>query len=177
VLVDSPVLGVSYFFINEVVDDPSLISIHRTFWHQVMRQRLCAPAQFFTYHILRLKENTLIARYVFLIAAFTISDLFHTLSDIGAGLEWKQIDAMRFFVTQALGIMFENGVQAMFRAMATQSRTVRHKVRRRWSKAIEYVWVMVWMTWTRSSWFYSKMYSQTGDEWDQLLPFSLLRRT
>lgn len=155
-----------------IFEESSLTGIHRVFWHQVMRQRLSALANLGTYHVLCLRKNTLLARYVFLFTAFAASGLFHGSSDIGAGIKWEENGAMRFFVTQALGIMVEDGVQAAFRARIAKRRRGQNESM---SVAVGYAWVVIWISWTSPAFFYPKMSKQTGSEWDELMPFSLLK--
>lgn len=148
---------------------------HRTFWHQVMRQRLCATAHFITYRVLCLRKHTLPSRYIFLFLTFAVSGLFHSLSDTGIGIDWEQNGTLRFFVTQALGIMIEDGVQAAFRVCT--ARMGRYRPYSRWleSKMLGYSWVVIWLCWTSPSSLYPALCHQTGTDFDKILPSSLVK--
>ena len=142
-----------------------------------MRQRLTSLAHFITHHALGLSKGTLLSRYIFLLIAFAISGIFHALADIGTGLTWSESGSVTFFVTQALGIMVEDGVQAVYQSWRDkQAGGAPAGTERFLTRWVGYLWVVVWMCWSGPAWFYPKLRHQTGGEWDKLLPFSISER-
>ena len=146
----------------------------RSFWQQAMRQRLTGLAHFITYHVLGLSKGTPPSRYIFLLLTFVISGTFHALADVGTGLTWSESGSLRFFVTQALGIMVEDGVQAVFHSWRDKGEGASAGIGRLLTRYVGYCWVAVWMCWSGPAWFYPQLRHQTGGEWDKLLPFSIL---
>ncbi|KAL8987204.1 MAG: hypothetical protein Q9177_003565, partial [Variospora cf. flavescens] len=85
------------------------------FWHQHHRKRFCAPIDVLVYDCLRLRRGTLLARYTHLAMVFLLSGLFHKLVDLGEWYGWRHSGQLHFFVTQVVGILLEDGVQAVYR--------------------------------------------------------------
>ena len=139
------------------------------FWHQTIRQKCGSPAYYITYSLLRLRKGGIVGRYTFIFFAFTFSGLVHALEESCAGVPWHQSGSMRFYCMQALGILFEDAVQAVFNALTDK----RH---RGWTRVAGYVWVVLWMTWSSAAWFYPKLQNSIGEERVQMLPFSLSER-
>lgn len=140
-----------------------------------MRQRLTSLAHYVTHHTLRLSKGTLPARYISLLITFAVSGIFHALADVGTGLTWSESGSVSFFVTQALGIMVEDGVQAVYHSWRDkEAGGALTGTERLLTRYVGYFWVAVWMCWSGPDWFYPKLRHQTGGEWDKLLPFSIL---
>jgi hypothetical protein len=69
----------------------------------------------------------------------------HFVSDYAKGLSWEQSGGVRFFCTQALGIMIEDGVQAVYRSASGEKKDgQKDKV---WKR------VMGWF-WSTPAWFF-----------------------
>ncbi|KAL9120579.1 MAG: hypothetical protein Q9187_002866 [Circinaria calcarea] len=84
------------------------------FWHQFQRQKLTGPAGFLVFDLLRLPRGSLKARYTHLMIVFAISGLQHALIDMAEGYSWQSSGSVQFFLTQAVGIMIEDAVQAIY---------------------------------------------------------------
>ena len=141
------------------------------FWHQHTRQKLNGPATFITNGILRFKSGTLITRYVNLILTFMISGLMHWMVDVSGGLSWRRSGAFRFFYTQALGIMLEDALQAIYRHSRGTQRDPGPP--QRWIRMLGYLWVLIFFAWSSPAWFYPILRPITRDPKYEPLPFSL----
>lgn len=76
---------------------------------------------------------------------------------------------MQFFCMQVLGIMFEDGMQAISPLPKEKqgSRRVTVLVKR----VVGYLWVVLWLAWTTPGWTYPMMQRDRGG---RILPFSIL---
>ncbi|CAI6342065.1 unnamed protein product [Periconia digitata] len=137
------------------------------FWHQTFRQRIGSPAYFLTYNIFRLRRGGLTGRYLNLFLSWIISGALHVAEEYGAGVDLGQSGSMRFFCTQAAGIVLEDAVGAVFRRFTVPRQ-------RRWTKFVGYVWFACWMIWSSPAWLYPKLRNNKGGASDQFLPFSIL---
>jgi hypothetical protein len=90
----------------------------------------------------------------------------HAAADLGGGVLTKQSGALRFFCTQALGIMLEDGVQEVYRIFFGN----RHG---RFCKAIGYVWLFAFLSWSTPAWAYPVVRAMERE--DMMLTFSALR--
>lgn len=98
----------------------------------------------------------------------------HIGHDVGGAVEvGRRHGAMRFFCTQFLGIVVEDGVQALWsRGLGGRGRGGRGE---RWMRRlVGYLWVMAFMVWSVPVFQYPVMVAKrpVGDE---LLPFSVAR--
>lgn len=118
------------------------------FWHQNLQLNILGPARFITYDVLRLPREGLIQRYTLIFFVFFASGCFHTVSDIGASVALNQSGALRFFTTQALGIMLEDGVQEIYRCMRGGTKPAL------WSRIVGYAWVLAFISWSTAAWQY-----------------------
>lgn len=127
------------------------IIFHSKFWHQNLQLNLEGPARFATYNVLRLSKGTLIARYTLVFFIFFISGCWHILTDLGSNLPPSQSGALRFFCTQALGIMLEDGAQEFYRRLASKRQSLKADILR---KCVGYVWVLAFLSWSTACWQY-----------------------
>jgi hypothetical protein len=81
----------------------------------MVAQALEENANFISFSILRIPNKTLFARYTKIMLAFNLSGLGHYFITIATGIPPSQTGALKFFVMQGLGIMFEDAVQALYR--------------------------------------------------------------
>lgn len=139
-------------------------------WHQHLRKSLTAPADLVVYKILRLPKGGLITRYSHLSLIFLISGLLHTWVEVGQGFPARQSGQMQFFVTQVVGIVLEDAVQAVYRAMCGIQRGAPP---RPMARAVGYLWLVMFLWWSTPVWFYPRQRVSRGDQRDAFLPFSL----
>lgn len=85
------------------------------FWHQHHRKYLTAIADLIVYKALRLPKGKLVTRYLHLSLVFLSSGLLHAWVEFNQGYPARQSGQISFFVTQVVGIMLEDIVQAVYR--------------------------------------------------------------
>ena len=78
----------------------------------------------------------------------------HIFADMGGGLSMQQSGALQFFVMQALGIVIEDGVCAIYKQyFGSKSGSGTARV----ARIIGYVWVLFFIVWTSPVWIYPAM--------------------
>lgn len=80
---------------------------------------------------------------------------------------------MQYFLSFVLGIMLEDGVQALYRsirpsAAASEKRDTASSF---WRKAVGFLWVMVWMGVTSTNYFHPMQ--QASSDGFMMVPFNL----
>lgn len=65
---------------------------------------------------------------------------------MAASIPPKDSGAMRFFCTQALGIMLEDGAQEVFRRFGGKPGLP--------SRLLGYVWIVMFLSWSTAAWLY-----------------------
>ncbi|MCJ1314688.1 hypothetical protein MMC25_008370 [Agyrium rufum] len=142
------------------------------FWHQYNRQKFDGISAFLSFEIARVPRHSILARYMRLFLSFYISGLMHIASDLLAGMTWEESGALRFFYTQVLGIVLEDGVQAIYRAFKGTKRTT--ETPPLLIKLGGYLWVVLFMAWSTPVWFYPTVVLYSGDDKQGALPFSVI---
>ncbi|CVK96792.1 related to TRI7-trichothecene biosynthesis gene cluster [Fusarium mangiferae] len=133
------------------------------FWHQLYRKTFTGLGDFVPDRLLRLRRGTLLSRYTRLFLTFLASGLMHHCighlysfaADETFASEW-------FYVLQAVGIAFEDAVQAM-----TAHVHIPMSVRR----VVGYLWVLMFLSWSTPICSYPSM--RVGDI-GQMVPFSMV---
>lgn len=108
---------------------------------------LKGPAEFITHGILRIPYGTFVARYSKIFFAFAVSGIMHIAADEGGSVPMAESGALSFFCAQALGIMLEDGAQAVYRNLFGNKYSGLCKV-------IGYFWVIAFLSWTTPVWVY-----------------------
>jgi hypothetical protein len=124
------------------------------------------PADFITHTILRIPSATIFARYSKILLAFSVSGAMHVVADSGGAVPMAQSGALRFFCTQALGIIVEDGVQELYRRVFGNQKS-------RVGKAIGYLWVLAFLSWSTPVWVYPV--ARTMKREDMMLTVNALR--
>ena len=93
------------------------------FWHQINPRLIADLTKFLLHEVFKMKKlaNNAILRYTTLLLHFLTSELLHLVIDIASGIPWHESGAVRFFVMQGLGIIFERIVQFSYRAVFPSS--------------------------------------------------------
>lgn len=150
------------------------------FYHQLIRRGCSSIAHLITYPCLKLRKGSLPARYVFMTVAFTVSAIFHLLSNIALGIPAHESGALLFFGCQTPAIMLEDAAMALFQQLAGRvgGVTTRKKnkiscsdfslLKRVLIRALGYLWVVIWLTCMSPVWIYPAMQRDTGVP---LIPF------
>jgi hypothetical protein len=140
--------------------------VNRKFWHQAIRQKISSPAYYTTYSLLGLRKGGITGRYTYILLVFTVSGLFHLAAEeYPYGIRWQQSGTLRFYSIQALGILLEDTVQAISRRLFSYRPS-------RWTRAVGYIWVVLWILWTSPAYFYPLLQDVT--EKKPILPFSVV---
>lgn len=118
------------------------------------------------------------ARYARIFTTFFISGALHTSADLAVGMDLRESGSIRFFCTQALGILLEDSVQALYHhhrfvpgGGATKSSNRSGTV----AKLIGYLWLGVFLVWSTPVWAYPAMRRNEGRTEDMVLPFSIVK--
>ena len=83
--------------------------------------------------------------------AFLLSGISHLIGDYGGGVLWAQSGAIRFFCTQALGIMIEDGAQEVWRRSFGEGEE-EGDGEKLWKKVLGYFWVAAFLIWSTPAW-------------------------
>jgi len=75
------------------------------------------------------------------------------LGDLANDLTYAQSGAIRFFTTQALGIMIEDGVQEMW-----------GRSQGRWKRVVGFLWVWAFLAWTSPCWMFAPIVARASGE-------------
>lgn len=142
---------------------------HSVFWHQYTRQKFDGPATFITDTVLSLDSGTVVALHANLVLTFMINGLTHGIIELSAGISWRNSGAFTFFCAQALGVILEDSMQAIYRHMCGTQRESGPP--QRWIRMMGYVWVLTFVVWSTPAWFYQLL---TREPKYKPLPFSLI---
>ena len=113
--------------------------------------------------------RSLITTYFKLYTSFLISGLIHGTGDYVLYHSFSQGGALRFFLLQAVGITFEDGIIAIASHMGIGQNGGKKSTA---SKMIGFVWVFVWFTYCMPMWLDPQVHAGTVDERRN---FSLIR--
>ena len=90
-------------------------------WHQFLRQPFSSPAYVLFHSIRPLIPFFLFVRYLKILLTFLISNLLQLTVDLSLDMSLFESGLLRFFCTQAMGIMVEDAVQAAYRSLSDSS--------------------------------------------------------
>ncbi|ETS78135.1 hypothetical protein PFICI_10197 [Pestalotiopsis fici W106-1] len=125
----------------------------RNFWG------ITGHADLATHYMSPKEQHQLASRYLRLWAAFAISGLVHHSSDLAMGVASSDAGALKFFLLQPIGIMLEDGIQALARH-GSIPKFIRLMV--------GYFWVLLFLSWSTPTWFYPQQ--RLGIRSEDLLP-------
>ncbi|RMZ69163.1 TRI7-trichothecene biosynthesis [Pyrenophora seminiperda CCB06] len=117
-------------------------------WHQCLRQSLCGFADAFTHSLLRIPPGTLLSRYARLTLAFALSGAVHYAADLAMGIPPEEAGGHKFFMLQALLIMFEDLMQYLMDQLNLIN------IPRACVKLVGFTWVLCALAWSTPTWFY-----------------------
>lgn len=89
--------------------------------------------------------------------------------DMALGMSFFESGSICFFCTQALGIILEDSVQAVYKSCTKNSPGSNSKLPHRWTRIVGYIWLVVFMSWSTPVWSYPAIRRNQ----DPVLPFSL----
>ena len=99
---------------------------------------------------------------------FYLSGVLHALAEYAGGRHLQDSGTLRFFSTQVVGIIIEDGVEAVYRYARGCSMDVSVPL---WARSIGYLWVMAFLVWSTPAWIYPDAAEQPKQP---LLPFTIL---
>ncbi|XPS78861.1 hypothetical protein M3J09_010864 [Ascochyta lentis] len=135
-------------------------------WHQCLRQSLCGFADAFTHSLLRIPPGTLLSRYTRLTLAFALSGAVHYASDLAMGIPLQEAGGHKFFMLQALLIMFEDLMQCLGNQLNF------FNIPRACVNLVGFLWVLCALAWSTPTWFYP-IQRLEGDP-SSLMPFRVV---
>ncbi|KAK4228846.1 membrane bound O-acyl transferase family-domain-containing protein [Podospora fimiseda] len=131
------------------------------FWHQLSRRIHSAPASFITYHVLRLpKKGSLVSRYTMTTLVFTSSGLWHLVGNLGSGIPFAKTGPMNYFCIQSLGIMLEDGFQALVFPSEDDGRENKKSQPGILMGIAGRLWLVLWLSFTTTPWMYPILENQ-----------------
>jgi hypothetical protein len=88
--------------------------VNRRFWHQAVRNNIEGPARLLTHTILQVPKGTLITRYSNVFFAFLLSGMSTWWPISMVAMSGRNL-VLRLFHVQTVGIILEDGAQALCR--------------------------------------------------------------
>ncbi|TVY43262.1 Acetyltransferase, partial [Lachnellula subtilissima] len=127
------------------------LRVLRKFWHQLTRKMNTGPANFIADAVLKLPKGSLISRYSKIFLVFFISGVMHSIYELGGPMSVDPYGPWIFFCTQVIGILLEDGVQAMYRSLTGTVRS--DTLPPLWIRIVGYVWVGAFLLfWSTPVW-------------------------
>lgn len=143
----------------------------------MFRQSFSTPASWLAHELLGLPRHGAVPRYLKLVTTFLLSGLLHFYIDSACSMSVSESGAVRFFITQAFGIMIEDGIQEIWTGFKRHSQYLKgHQAGvQQWEKMIGFAWTVAFLAWSTPVWSYPSIRRQTGEAKDAVLPFSMLQ--
>jgi hypothetical protein len=111
--------------------------------------------------------------------SFTLSGLLHSCAGIAAGRSPKQLNALHFFLTQALGVVLEEIVQLAFAKLTgkrSEAEMEQDGPPSPLTRLLGYLWVAAFLTWSGPAWLYPQASSAPlPGQNNSFLPYSFIR--
>jgi len=121
---------------------------------------------------LRIPRSSLLGATLTLILSFALSGALHTVAGVASAMPLKELGVFRFFCTQALGVLVEQGAIANLRRL--YGRTKDTKNPDYGAKALGYMWVAAFMIWSGPAWIYPQALRAPPKGATNFLPFSIV---
>ena len=131
-----------------------------------------APTRFLVNDVFKLQAVHPTTRYIRLGLVFLISGIVHLGIDISSGIPWQETGAIRFFCTQAFGILLEESAHAMYLSNPLLQRLCEPHMSL--ARTIGGAWVFAFMVWTVPGYMYPMMRRTRSGMQDSILPYSIL---
>ena len=140
-------------------------------WHQTNTPKFLSISNFILHDILNLPRGKAAVRYLHLLLVFSASGIMHVFIDIAAGMNLRQSGALRFFYTQATGILIEDSAIKTYCYILASDKNRRLL---REEKMVGYLWVALFMTWSTPVYLYPILYRSRAGLNDSVVPFSIV---
>lgn len=103
-------------------------------------------SNFIARDVLHLPRPSILERYMNIFIVFFLSGAMHLILDCVADIPWELSGAMHFFLSFVLGIMIEDGVQAMWKHISPPQKSKDGEVMiPLWKKIVGMAWVFAWL--------------------------------
>lgn len=107
------------------------------------------------------------ARYTRILIAFMSSGIIHLGLDLSSGVSLHDSRAVRFFMTQALGLIFEDCILRLYQLAPESMRLPATS-----TKVFGFIWVLMFLTWSAPAYLYPMMWRSNLGLNDSTIPFS-----
>ncbi|KAJ5157830.1 uncharacterized protein N7482_008930 [Penicillium canariense] len=148
------------------------------FWHQYLRQPFTAVSNFIARDVLHLPRPSILERYTNIFLVFLLSGMLHVIVDHIQTVPYEYSGSLIGFPIMALGIMLEDGVQALWKTLSSSAgkepSSDEESVPPLWQRAVGYIWTMTWLAVT-STWYLHPILQLPGDL-ATLVPLSLCEK-
>ncbi|EFR01714.1 hypothetical protein MGYG_04717 [Nannizzia gypsea CBS 118893] len=141
-------------------------------WHQFNAAKFASVSSFIVQRVLRISRGTQVYRYARLVTIFAISALLHILGDVAAGISFSSSGAVRFFATQAFGIIIEDIIVSIYCNFLVKDKSHKYHLL---EKCVGFLWVGIFMAWSSPSYIYPMLYRVNSGQNDSIIPFSIMR--
>ncbi|KAF2691970.1 hypothetical protein K458DRAFT_482614 [Lentithecium fluviatile CBS 122367] len=152
-------------FYGSPQDAYTLTSFWNVFWHQINARKFSSISHYTVHQLFHLPRGTLVARYLRILVAFLSSGVMHLIDDFASGIRFGNSGAMRFFLTQGLGMVVEDIIIKFY-----HSSTI--TMPRLMEKSIGYLWVSLFLIWSVPAYMYPIMWRANLGLNDSTVPFS-----
>ncbi|KAL2834696.1 membrane bound O-acyl transferase family-domain-containing protein [Aspergillus pseudoustus] len=141
---------------GRIQDAYTIRKFWNTYWHQMLRWPITAWSRFITRDVLRLPSPSLVERYLNIGLAFFLSGVVHEFATATIGMPYSEAGSLTFFSLFVVGIMIEDGVQAVYSWMSNGGPPQPTPL---WIKIIGYIWVILWFTLTTPGFTYDLIHT------------------
>lgn len=103
-------------------------------------------SNFLARDVLHLPRPSILERYTNVFIVFFLSGVMHLVLDFVSDVPWALSGSMHFFLSFVVGIMIEDGVQALWKRISPPQISKDGEVQTPlWKKAVGMLWVMMWL--------------------------------
>lgn len=107
-----------------------------------------------------------------LFLSFALSGALHSAAGVASGVPLSELGVFRFFCTQAVGVFVEQGIISTARRL--RSKKDASAPPSYWEKALGFLWVAAFMTWSGPAWIYPQAARPPATGATTFLPFSIV---
>lgn len=112
----------------------------------MLRQPFTSISNFVARDVLHLPRPSILERYTNTFIVFFASGTMHYAIDLASGIPWELSGAMYYFLSFVLGIMIEDGVQALWKRFSPPEKSADGEiVTPLWKKIVGMLWVGAWI--------------------------------
>ncbi|CEJ57804.1 hypothetical protein PMG11_06483 [Penicillium brasilianum] len=147
------------------------------FWHQFLRGSFQGISNFIARDILHLPRPSILERYTNIFIVCFLSGILHVWTDYVQNIPFENSGALIGFTSTALAIMFEDGVQHLWKRFSPPTEkkdSSEDDLPPLWQRVVGYVWTLTWLGVT-STWFLYPN-NELPKEHAMIVPVSLAER-